>query len=261
MSAPPIIEMREVTIPSRRDNELPVAEKVSWSVSSGELWIVGGLLGSAKSDFIFLLGGLTRPLGGSYLLFGQDMGKHFGDEFLPNRLRTAIVFDDARLFATQTIAENVALPIRYHQNLTPEESAGWVAALLQETGVAEMAGEKPGTVSRQWRRRAALARALALRPELIFVENALRGLDARHASWWVDFLGKLQKGHSLMAGKPMTVVATTDEYWPWRNSGARFAALDGGLAVTGFTAPPDHAPLAPWMVGERTEAAGNREVE
>lgn len=235
-----IFELRNVVVPSRRDVESATIEDVNWAVKPGEYWIVGGLQGSGKSDLMFMLAGLTKPLGGCYELFGQDMGQHFGDEFLPNRLRVGMVFDDARLFGGMTIAENIALPIRYHQNLTPEESSTWINALLKQTDILEFANEQPGAVARTWRRRAALARALALRPEVLLLENPLRGLDARHAAWWLAFVLNLVRGHSLMAGKRITVIASTDEFRPWAASGAQFAELRGRkFTVTGAQAPLD----------------------
>ena len=227
-------------VPSRRDAEAPVLDDVNWSVGAGEFWVVGGLQGSGKSDLMFMLGGLTKPLGGCYELFGQDMAQHFGDEFLPNRLRVGVVFDDARLFGGLTVAENVALPIRYHQNISAEQSASWIGALLKGTEIAEFAGEQPSAMSRTWRRRAALARALALRPEVLFLENPLRGLDARHVVWWVTFIVNLVRGHALMAGRRLTVVASTDEFRPWVETGAQFAELRGRkFSVVGATAPED----------------------
>ncbi len=240
MSAEIIFQLTDVTVPSRRDAERAVVEAVNWEVHKGEFWIVGGLQGSGKSDLVFMLAGLTKPLKGRYELFGQDMGEHFGDEFLPNRLRTGMVFDDSRLFSGLTIAENVSLPVRYHQNLAVEESASWLTALLKETEIVEFADDMPSSVPRNWRVRIALARALALRPEVLFVENALRGVDTRHAAWWVAFIKKLWAGHPLMAGKPMTIVASTDEFRPWRNCGAQFAELEGRKFLThGETAPAD----------------------
>jgi ABC-type transporter Mla maintaining outer membrane lipid asymmetry ATPase subunit MlaF len=235
-----IFELRNVTVPSRRDADAAVIEDVNWQVRAADFWVVGGLQGSGKSDLMFMLAGLTKPLRGCYELFGQDMTQHFGDEFLPNRLRVGMVFDDARLFGGLTIAENVALPVRYHQNLTPEQSASWIGALLKEMDVAEFAQEQPGAVARTWRRRAALARALALQPEVLFLENPLRGLDTRHVAWWVAMILKLVRGHALMSGKRMTVVASTDEFRPWTASGAQFAELRGRkFSVVGAEAPPD----------------------
>jgi ABC-type transporter Mla maintaining outer membrane lipid asymmetry ATPase subunit MlaF len=168
------------------------------------------------------------------------MSDHFGDEFLPNRRRVGMVFDDARLLNHLTIAENVALPARYHHNLDEEEVAGWTTALLKATDVMTFAPNTPSVVARHWRCRAALARALALKPELLLLENPLRGMDARHVAWWLSFLHELWKGHDLMSNKPKTLVASTDEFRPWRNSGAQFVVLHGRKFMpVGESAPED----------------------
>jgi ABC-type transporter Mla maintaining outer membrane lipid asymmetry ATPase subunit MlaF len=240
MSAEIIVDLRDVAVPWRRDAESPSIEGVNWSVREREFWVVGGTQGTGKSDLMFMLAGLTKPIRGAYTLFGQNMGEHFGDEFLPNRLRIGMVFDDERLLNHLTIAENVALPARYHHNLHADEAANWVEALLRATGVAEFAGNTPTVVARHWRRRAALARALALRPEVLFLENPLRGMDWRHTAWWMDFVQRLWRGHDLLRGRPMTVIASTDEFRPWRSAGAQFAILhERTFEVAGEVAPED----------------------
>lgn len=243
MTAETILAMRDVAVPSRRDPQAVSLEGVEWTVGVGEFWVVGGPQGPGKSDLLFVLAGLAKPLRGSYTLFGQDMSTHFGDDRLPHRLRAGLVFDDARLFHQLTIAENIALPVRYHQNLHAEDAGPWVAALLRATELTEFAGHTPGMVTRGWRRRAALARALALRPEVLLLENPLRGLDAPHAAWWIRFVQQLWRGHELMSGRGLTVIATTDEFQLWQKSGAQFATLSGGkFTVAGRRAPADEAP-------------------
>ena len=74
--------------------------------------------------------------------------------------------------------------------------------MLKAAGVAEFAHNTPGLIPRHWRRRAALARALALRPEILILENPLRGLDSRQAIWWTSFVKRLWRGHDLMSGRP-----------------------------------------------------------
>lgn len=245
MNEEPTLELRDVVVPMRRDADVPSLAGVNWSVRPGDFWIVSGTEGVRKSDLLFMLAGLTKPLGGSYTLLGQDMAQQFGDEFLPSRVRVGMVFDDARLLSHLTIAENVALPVRYHQDLHADESAAWVEALLRATGVEEFASNIPSLITQQWRRRAALARALALRPEVLFLENPLRGLDSRQANWWTSFLKRLGRGHDLMSGRPATIIATSDEFRPWRNSGAQFASVqDGKFSVSGAEAPDDDVPLA-----------------
>ena len=251
MNTEAIIEMRDVTVPSRRDSETPTIEGVNWTVREREFWIVGGLQGSGKSDLVFMLAGLTKPLSGNYTLYGQDMTQHFGDEFLPCRLRVGVVFDDARLLEHLTIAENVALPARYHHDLHAAETEDWVGALLRATDVAEFASNTPGIIALGWRRRAALARALTLRPELLLLENPLRGLDARHAAWWIEFVKKLSRGHDLMRGRAMTVVVSTDEFRPWRDVGAQFATLnERKFVIAGEDVPPDEVSLSKIGAGE-----------
>ncbi len=240
MSAEPILELEQITAPTRRDPELPALQKVNWTVRAGEFWVLGGLQGSGKSDLLALLAVLTKPLAGAYRLWGADVGQHFGDRLLPTRLRIGMVFDDSRLFNHLTLAENVALPARYHHNLHLTEAEGWVGALLKATGVAELADQLPGSVSRGWRKRAALARALALKPELLILENPLRGLDARQGAWWVEFVRQLWRGHDLLSGRPLTIIASTDEFRPWRLSEAQFALLhEGQFEVMGPVAPED----------------------
>jgi ABC-type transporter Mla maintaining outer membrane lipid asymmetry ATPase subunit MlaF len=245
MKGEPVIELRDVSVPSRRDSEIISLEGVNWTIREDDFWIVGGLQGSGKSDLMFMLAGLTKPARGAYTLFGQDMTQHFGDEFLPSRLRVGMVFDDARLLNDLTIAENVSLPARYHNDLHAADVEGWLDALLKAADITEFASSTPSVLARQWRRRAALARALSLRPELLLLENPLRGLDARHTAWWTEFVKALWRGHDLMRGKSMTVVVSTDEFRPWRDAGAQFATLDQKkFDVIGDTAPEDDTRMA-----------------
>jgi putative ABC transport system ATP-binding protein len=251
MSGEPIIELQEVAVPARWDAEVISIEGLNWTVREDEFWVVGGLQGTGKSDLIYLLAGLNRPVSGTYTLFGRDMKQHFGDEFLPCRLRVGMVFDDARLFNHLTIAENVALPARYHNDLHVDEAEAWVSALLKATAITEFADNTPGALARSWRRRTALARALALKPEVLILENPLRGLDARHMAWWIDFVKQLSHGHELMRGEAMTVILSTDEFRPWRETGAKFATLDAQkFVVTGENAPEDELRLPRVAVGE-----------
>jgi ABC-type transporter Mla maintaining outer membrane lipid asymmetry ATPase subunit MlaF len=252
MNSEPIIELRDVAVPTRSDAESVSIDGLNWAVRKNEFWVVGGLQGSGKSDLLLLLAGLNRPVSGDYTLFGQDMTRHFSDEFLPCRLRVGLVFDDARLFNHLTISENIALPVRYHNDLHADESEAWVSALLKATELTEFATNTPGALTRSWRRRAALARALALRPEVLMLENPLRGLDARHTAWWIDFVDQLWRGHELMRGEPVTVILSTDEFRPWRESGAKFAMLDSRkFVIIGEHAPEDELRLPRVAAEER----------
>jgi ABC-type transporter Mla maintaining outer membrane lipid asymmetry ATPase subunit MlaF len=224
MTSPPAIQMTDVAAGAMRAPEKTVAEGINWTVNAGDYWVVAGLQGAGKSDFLTLAGGLMAPLRGHYLLFGEVM-PIFEEARLQHRLRLGLVFDGGQPFNDLTVAENVALPLRYHHNLTRNAAAEEVGQLLEWTGLTPWAERAPGTLGRAWQKRAGLARALALKPEVLLVDNPLGGLDPRHVRWWLDFLDQLSKGHSLMGGRPMTLVVTTADFRPWKGHARQFALL------------------------------------
>src|ERR1039458_6191282 len=114
--------MRGVTVGAMRDASFTVLENVNWSVAAGEFWVIAGQEHSGKSDLLMLAAGLMPPASGSYKLFGNDT-RYFGEAELAERLRVGFVFQGGNLFNQLTIAENVALPLRYQKNLTPDAAA------------------------------------------------------------------------------------------------------------------------------------------
>jgi ABC-type transporter Mla maintaining outer membrane lipid asymmetry ATPase subunit MlaF len=221
----PIIEMRGVTVGAMRNPDLIIAENVDWAVAPGEFWVIAGRQGAGKSDFLMLTGGLMAPLAGSYRFAGHAMPV-FEDDKLAERLRLGFVFDGGQLFNQLTIAENIALPLRYHQNLSRRAADEATQELLALTELTPFADNTPANVPRGWRKRAGLARALILKPEALLLDNPLGSLDARHTQWWLGFLDELARGHRWLATKPLTLVVTTDALRPWRGVGRHFAMLN-----------------------------------
>ena len=85
-----------------------------------------------------------------------------------------------------------------------------------------------------WRYRTALARALILKPEVLLLDNPLAGLVTKYRLWLVHFLDQLWRGHDWLDGRPLTVVATTDDLRPWQNPQRKFGLLsDEKFAVLG----------------------------
>ena len=220
----PAIEMRGVSVGAMRDVSFIVVEDANWTVASGEFWVIAGQQHSGKSDFLMLTAGLMTPVAGSCRLFGRDT-RTFGEAELAERLRVGLVFDGGQLFQHLTIRENVALPLQYHRNLSAGAAAPEVQTLLELMELTPLADITPANVSGNWLQRAALARALALKPELLLLDNPLGRLDARHRYWWLRFLDRLWRGHAWLGNRPLTLAATTDDLRPWQNAQRKFALL------------------------------------
>jgi ABC-type transporter Mla maintaining outer membrane lipid asymmetry ATPase subunit MlaF len=240
----PALEMRDVTVTSLRDASLAVLEAVNWTVAVGDFWAVAGLLRSGKSDLMALAAGITRPARGSCRLFGRELVAGFEHERLALRLRIGLVFDGGRLLHHLTLAENMALPLRYHFDEGGAAIDQRLRALVEFTGLEPWADSHPADVNRNWQQRIGLARALALKPEVLLLDNPLTGLDPRDAAWWLETVDALAAGHPLVDGKPLTLVVTGDGLRPWRHRAKQFAVLK------------DRQFLA---LGSRAELAGHAE--
>jgi ABC-type transporter Mla maintaining outer membrane lipid asymmetry ATPase subunit MlaF len=222
----PAIEMNGVSVSSLRDSATIVVEAIDWKVSHGDFWVVAGLQGSGKTDFLMMAASLMSPAAGAYRLYGETM-PIFEEHRLKERLRLGLVFESGQLLNHLTVKENVALPLRYHLNTTKEAANDLVQPWLEALELGPWADSTPGAIGRNWARRVGLARALVLQPQILLADNPLGGLDLRHARWWLGFLAQLSKGHPLMNGQPLTIVATTADLRPWEKVARQFAILRG----------------------------------
>jgi ABC-type transporter Mla maintaining outer membrane lipid asymmetry ATPase subunit MlaF len=240
----PALEMRDVTVTSLRDASQVILEGVNWTVAAGDFWAVAGLLRSGKSDLMALAAGITRPARGTCKLLGREIATGFEAETLALRLRVGLVFDGGQLLHHLTLAENIALPLRYHFDDGGPTIDQRIQALVELTGLEPWAGSHPADVTRNWQQRFGLARALALKPEVLLLDNPLTGLDPRDAAWWLEIVEALAAGHPIVDGKPLTLVVTGDDLRPWQNRARQFALLKDRQFI----------PL-----GARTDLAGHAE--
>lgn len=225
MFNPAIIEMREARIGALRDPLFAVLEDVNWTVLPGEFWVVAGPQYSGKTDLLMHAAGLIAPGRGTCRVFDCPT-QNFGEEQITDRLRIGFVFAGGKLFHQMTVAENVALPLRYQKNLAAEETARVVEVLLELLELTPFAGSTPANLAANWRQRAALARALALKPDLLLLDSPLAGLGMRHRLWLLKFLDQLWRGHEYFGPRPMTIVAATDDLRLWHHPQRRFAVVD-----------------------------------
>jgi len=174
MSRTPVISCTEVV---KRFDGRTVLDGVTLDVHAGETVVIMGGSGCGKSTFLRLLIGSLQPDGGQIRLFGHDIAHMEQKAFNDVRKRFGILFQSGALFNSMTLAENVALPIREHTDLSEEIIDIQVKIKLELVGLREHASKLPSQISGGMKKRAGLARALALDPELLFYDEPSAGLD------------------------------------------------------------------------------------
>jgi ABC-type transporter Mla maintaining outer membrane lipid asymmetry ATPase subunit MlaF len=213
-----VIQLLHADIPRAQvTSPIAVVRDVDWSVGRGDFWIVGAQPGAGKTDLLCTAAGLQKPMKGEQLLFDKDTEKMSEEELVVTRLRIAMVFTSGRLFNGLTIAQNIALPLSYHHSLDESELADRVNESLKTTGLTEWQNKRPDQITRNLHQRVGLARALALQPEVVLIDNPIGGVDPRQGRWWLDFLCELKQ--------KMTVVVAADDFRPWMDVGEQFAIL------------------------------------
>ena len=146
-------------------------------IQKGEtLCIIGGS-GTGKSVMIKMLVGLLRPDQGKILAWGEDISKYNEKEMLPIRKRIAMLFQNGALFDSLTVAENIAYPLIEHKWGDEEQRAKRVSEVLEMVGLPGIEDQKPSELSGGMRKRVALARSIAVEPEVLLYDEPTTGLD------------------------------------------------------------------------------------
>jgi phospholipid/cholesterol/gamma-HCH transport system ATP-binding protein len=154
-----------------------ILEDVNLDVFPGETMVILGGSGSGKSTLLRLMTGLIRPDHGSIQLFGQDLGAMNAAALSETRKKLGILFQSGALFNSMTIAENVALPLVEHTDLPRAIIDIQVKIKLELVGLREHSDKYPAQLSGGMKKRAGLARALALDPRILFYDEPSAGLD------------------------------------------------------------------------------------
>lgn len=175
MSAEKIIEIKDLTIGYDRND--PLLKNISFEVYRGEVFCILGASGGGKSTLLKHLIGLYRPLAGKIIILGKDIGKIYGSERREFLRNFGVTYQSGALFSSMTVEENVALPLEEFSNLSKTQIRRTVREKLAWVGLEHCTGHFPAELSGGMRKRAGLARALVLDPEILFFDEPSAGLD------------------------------------------------------------------------------------
>lgn len=169
------------------------------------LGLVGGS-GTGKSVLLNTIVGLRQPDAGHIEVLGQDMATGDAKTRAALRRRWGVLFQDGALFSSLTVLQNIEVPLRFHTKISPELRRELAAVKLSLAGLPPDAGPKyPGELSGGMRKRAGLARALALDPDILFLDEPTAGLDPIGAASFDSLIGDLR------ASLGLTVVMVTHD--------------------------------------------------
>ena len=227
-----------------RFGEAVVHEGVSLSVHRGEVFALVGGSGCGKSTLLREVILLQAPVSGSIRVFGREVLGLSDEQALPLRRRWGVVFERGALFSSLTVAENVGMVLHEHTRLSPRLIAEIAAVKIALTGLPTDAGPKyPNELSGGMRKRAALARAIALDPELLFLDEPTAGLDPLSASGIDELVRSLRDTLGLTI---MLVTHDLDLLW---RAADRVAVLGEGHIV-GVGTMPELAQLPDPLIRE-----------
>jgi phospholipid/cholesterol/gamma-HCH transport system ATP-binding protein len=169
-----IIEVSDLV---RKFGDRTVLDNISFDIYRGETVVIMGGSGCGKSTLLRHMIGSMKPTSGLVKLFGEDITNMAERELERVRLRFGMLFQSGALLASQTVGENVALPLLQHTDKSVDEIEEIVKQKLQMVGLTGFEDLKPDEISGGMKKRVGLARALALDPELLFSDEPTSGLD------------------------------------------------------------------------------------
>jgi phospholipid/cholesterol/gamma-HCH transport system ATP-binding protein len=239
MTASPDIYIKPETI--GRDGDIPaiavenlrksfgthtVLNGITLRVGRGETLAVLGRSGTGKSVLLRLIIGLVQPESGSIQIHGQNIAGLSVDELGVLRKKMGFLFQHAALYDSLTVAENVAFPLDHHRReMSKSERSDRVGLLLAEVGMETSLNRRPSEISGGMQKRVGLARALALQPEILLLDEPTAGLDPISSREIDDLILKLQVEHHMAS------IVVTHDLFSAKTISNRLALLDQGNVV------------------------------
>jgi phospholipid/cholesterol/gamma-HCH transport system ATP-binding protein len=203
-----------------------VLNGISLTVKRGETLAVLGRSGTGKSVLLRLIIGLEKPDAGSVRIHGQDIAGLGLDQIGEIRKKMGFLFQHAALYDSLTVEQNVAFPLQHHKKaMSKSEQRDRVGALLTEVGMEGGLKKMPSDISGGMQKRVGLARALALEPDILLLDEPTAGLDPISAAEIDDLVLKLQKEHQMAS------IVVTHDLHSAKTIADRLALLNEGNVV------------------------------
>lgn len=190
----PMISVRDLVV---RYGDREVLKNISFDVYRGENFVILGGSGGGKSTLLRNLVGLMRPYSGTIRIDGQDFTAMSDEERIGLRKTMGMCFQGSALFGSMSVAENVALPLIEHTKLNRSTIDIMVQIKLELVGLGGFGDYMPSELSGGMKKRAGLARAMAMDPKLIFYDEPSAGLDPIVAVGLDQLIRKLQQTFNL----------------------------------------------------------------
>jgi len=203
-----------------------VLNGVSLSVDRGKTLAVLGRSGTGKSVLLRVIIGLAKPDSGSVRIRGEEIASLSLDGLGDVRKKMGFLFQHAALYDSLTVAQNVAFPLEHHRrDMSQSEQHDRVTQLLGEVGMEAARDKMPSDISGGMQKRVALARALALDPQILLLDEPTAGLDPISSGEIDQLVLKLQNEHQMAS------IVVTHDMHSARTIADRLAILDQGKVV------------------------------
>jgi len=225
-AAAPAIAVKDLRV---RYGEREILHGISFNVPAGDTMVILGGSGSGKSTLLRTLVGLERPSSGEIWMRGINLATITDDDRDELRKHIGMSFQGGALFGSMTVGENVALPLREHTKLDESTIEIVVRLKLDQVGLSGFENYMPAQLSGGMKKRAAIARALAMDPEILFFDEPSAGLDPIIAAGIDELILKLKKAFH------MTIVVVTHELASAYLIADRVILLDKGVIVADGT--------------------------